>query len=319
VISTAWLIQRRPHWRRLEALLERCERRGVRALSRAELQDVGLLYRQVATDLATAREDRGSQLVAGDLNHLLARAHNTIYAADRPKMARMARFFWDTVPAAFRANAMHCLIATLVFSVAAGVGAVLAYQDPDFKAALLGPSMTETINRHEMWTHSIVAIKPLASSAIMTNNLSVAFTTFAAGIAGGVGTLYFIAFNGLLIGVVGMACALAGMSLSLWSFVAPHGVLELPAIFIAGGAGLRLGQGLVFPGLLSRRDALARAGAEAVPLALGCIPLLIVAGIVEAFVSPTDLPIAVKFSVAGALFTLLVLYLSRGRRSPSAD
>jgi uncharacterized membrane protein SpoIIM required for sporulation len=113
-------------------------------------------------------------------------------------------------------------------------------------------------------------------------------------------------FNGLLLGVIAMACAAAGMSLPLWSFVAPHGSLELPAIVIAGGAGLRLAQGVLFPGLLPRRQAVANSGALAVRLVLGCIPMLVVAGIVEAFVSPTDLSIPLKFAVAAALFLLLV-------------
>jgi uncharacterized membrane protein SpoIIM required for sporulation len=156
--------------------------------------------------------------------------------------------------------------------VAGVVGAVLTYQNPDFKVKLLGPQMVETIDRHEMWTHSIVGIKPLASSAIMTNNMSVSFTTFALGITAGLGTIYMMAFNGLLIGVIGMACGLAGMSVQLWSFVAPHGVLELPAIFIAGGAGLRIAQGLLFPGLLPRRESLARAGVEAVQAGSGHNP-----------------------------------------------
>jgi uncharacterized membrane protein SpoIIM required for sporulation len=126
-----------------------------------------------------------------------------------------------------------------------------------------------------------------------------------------------MAFNGLLIGVIGMACWLSGMSVQLWSFVAPHGVLELPAIFIAGGAGLRIAQGLLFPGLLSRRDSLARAGLEAVQLLLGTIPILIIAGLIEAFVSPTGLPVALKFSMAGALFVLLGAYLFGVSRDPS--
>ena len=118
-----------------------------------------------------------------------------------------------------------------------------------------------------------------------------------------------MAFNGLLIGVIGVACYLSGMSLQLWSFVAPHGVLELPAIFLAGGASFRIAQGLLFPGMLPRRDSLARAGLEAVQLLLGTVPILIIAGIIEAFVSPTGLAIALKFSMAAALFVLLNVYL----------
>jgi uncharacterized membrane protein SpoIIM required for sporulation len=148
--------------------------------------------------------------------------------------------------------------------------------------------------------------------------MSVGFTTFALGITGGLGTIYMMAFNGLLIGVIGMACWLAGMSLQLWSFVAPHGVLELPAIFIAGGAGLRIAQGLLFPGTLPRRESLSRAGSEAVQLLLGTVPILIIAGLIEAFVSPTGLPVALKFSMAAALFVLLNAYLFFGGREDQA-
>jgi uncharacterized membrane protein SpoIIM required for sporulation len=223
------------------------------------------------------------------------------------------RFIAVTFPCAFRQNLAPCLVSLVIFLGAAAAGAALTYRDPDFKTKVLGPAMVDTIDRHEMWTHSIVAIKPIASSQIMTNNMSVALIAFAAGITGGAGTIYMLAFNGLLLGVIGMACALSGMSVPLWSFVAPHGVLELPAIVIAGGAGLRLGQGLLFPGLLPRRQSVSIAGSEAVKLVLGCIPILIVAGIIEAFVSPTDLAVSLKFGMAAGLFVLLVIYLFSDR------
>lgn len=309
MISTHWLDQRTPYWRRLEDLLDWIERAGLKTLTRSELQELGLLYRQIAADLATVREDPSSARFATDLNQLLTRAHNTIYSAERPTASAALRFVGRTFPQAFRDNRTYCLVAGLLFWAAAIVGAALAHQDPDFKARILGPRMVETIDRREMWTHSIVAIKPYASSMIMTNNMSVAFTTFAAGITGGVGTIYLLVFNGLLIGVIGAACASSGMSLQLWSFVAPHGVLELPAICIAGGAGLRLAHGLLFPGFLPRRDSLVRAGRDAVKLVLGCVPILIIAGVIEAFVSPTDLAIPSKFLLAAALFVLLGLYL----------
>jgi uncharacterized membrane protein SpoIIM required for sporulation len=309
MISTRWLEKRKPHWSRLEALLNQSSRNGLKSLSRSDLQELSLLYRQIAADLAAIREDRGSVHFARYINQLLVRAHNTIYSGHRASPMAVALFFWKTYPAAFRRNLRHCLLATAIFAVAGVVGAVLTYQNPDFKVKLLGPEMVETIDRHQMWTQSIVGIKPLASSAIMTNNMTVGFTTFALGITGGLGTIYMMAFNGLLIGVIGTACWLSGMSLQLWSFVAPHGVLELPAIFIAGGAGLRIAQGLLFPGVLPRRDSLARAGVEAVQLLLGTIPILIIAGLIEAFVSPTGLAIPLKFSMAAALFVLLNLYL----------
>jgi uncharacterized membrane protein SpoIIM required for sporulation len=309
MISTRWLEKRKPYWTKLETLLNQSTTSGLKSLTRSELQELSLLYRQTAADLAAIREDRGSVHFSRYVNQLLVRAHNTIYSGRRASPKTIFSFFWDTYPSTFRRNLKHCLLAVLIFAVAGVVGAVLTYQNPDFKVKILGPQMVETIDRHEMWTHSIVGIKPLASSAIMTNNMSVGFTTFAFGITAGLGTIYMMAFNGLLIGVIGMACRLSGMSLQLWSFVAPHGVLELPAIFIAGGAGLRIAQGLLFPGLLPRRESLARAGLEAVQLLLGTIPILIVAGLIEAFVSPTGLPVPLKFSMAGALFVLLAVYL----------
>jgi uncharacterized membrane protein SpoIIM required for sporulation len=309
VISTRWLHERHAYWTRLEELLDRVARGGFRSLTRRELQELGLLYRQIAADLATVREHSGSDHIAEYLNQLLARAHHIIYASHGHAPSSALRFFVSDYPGVFRRNLLPCLVAVAIFIGAAALGAGLTYRNPDFKTKFLGPEMIDTINRRQMWTHSIVAIKPVASSAIMTNNMTVALMTFASGIAGGAGTLYMLLFNGLLLGVIGMACAAAGMSVPLWSFVAPHGVLELPAIVIAGGAGLRLAQGLLFPGLLPRRESIAAAGSEALKLVLGCLPILVIAGTIEAFVSPTDLGVPSKFALAAALFVLLIAYL----------
>ena len=309
MISTSWIEKRKQYWERLEQLLEQAQGRGIRSLDRSELRELGLLYRQAASDLAVLRADTSSVHFARYLNQLLARAHNTIYSGKKTSAVSILHFFRDTYPEVFRRNLPYCLLALALFLVGALAGTVLTLQDPDFQLKIIGPQMVETIRRREMWTHSVVAIKPVASSAIMTNNLSVAFTTFAAGITAGLGTIYMIVFNGLLIGVIGTACRLSGMSLQLWSFVAPHGVLELPAIFIAAGGGLRLASGLLFPGVLPRKESLARAGREAVQLLLGCVPILFVAGIIEAFLSPTELAIPMKFLFAAAMFTLLVFYL----------
>src|SRR6202035_4888989 len=108
---------------------------------------------------------------------------------------------------------------------------------------------------------------------------------------------------------VGAATAHAGMALQLWSFVAPHGVLELPSIFIAGGAGLEIARGLLFPGLLPRRDSLVQAGTRASQLLLGTIPLLVIAGLIEGFFSPSAAPISMKFALSAVLLAALLSYL----------
>jgi uncharacterized membrane protein SpoIIM required for sporulation len=312
MLSARWLNKRKLHWTRLTELLDRSGNRGVRALAHKELQELGLLYRQTASDLSTVREDPFSQPLARYLNQLLGRAHNLIYMGRRGgQRGSILRFYRQTYPRIFLATLPCTLAAFAIFLAAAVCGFLLSLHDPSFQRHLLGGPLSDTIERRQMWTHSIVTIKPLASSAIMTNNLTVAFATFAFGITAGLGTIYMLLLNGLLFGVVNVACWQAGMGLQLWSFVAPHGVLELPAIFIAGGAGLLIARGLLFPGLLPRRDSLARAGGQAARLLLGTIPLLVVAGIIEGFISPSSLPSGVKFLFALVMGGLLALYLTR--------
>jgi len=121
--------------------------------------------------------------------------------------------------------------------------------------------------------------------------------------------------NGLILGVIGVACQQHAMSRDLWSFVAPHGSLELPSIVLAGGAGLRLARGVLFPGIYSRRDSIALAGVEATRLVAGIIPLLVVAGTLEGFFSPSAAPVWLKFTVGGMLFALLLMWLFRPVRA----
>jgi uncharacterized membrane protein SpoIIM required for sporulation len=316
VISTRWLEKRRPHWLRLEQLVAISGRGSIASLKSTELQELALLYRQSASDLATVREDPASKQLAVYLNQLLGRAHNLIYMGRRQNRRGIWTFYRDIYPVIFRQTFADTFAAFVLFFAAAFAGFLMGMADPSFTRHFLGPQMIDTIERHEMWTHSIVTIKPLASSAILTNNISVALSTFALGITAGIGTVWMMLLNGLMMGVVAVACWREGMSLPLWSFVAAHGVLELPAIFIAGGAGIGIAKGLLFPGSLPRRESLVRAGRRSVQLVLGTIPMLLVAGIVEGFVSPTDLPYALKFLLAGALATILVLYLLR---RPSVD
>jgi uncharacterized membrane protein SpoIIM required for sporulation len=316
MISIRWLEKRKPYWARLEALVQKSGR-SVVSLSHSELQELGLLYRQSASDLAAVREDASNKPLAVYLNQLLGRAHNLIYYGHKTKASALLRFYGETYPRVFRETLPQTLLALGVFAVTGLAAWMITLHDPGFAHRLLGPQMMETIERREMWTQSVVTVKPLASSGIMTNNLSVAFSTFALGITAGLGTIWMMIVNGLLIGVIGAATWKAGMALQLWSFVAPHGVLELPAIFIAGGAGLEIARGLLFPGLLPRRRSLAEAGGRAARLLLGTIPMLVVAGVIEGFFSPSNAPVWEKFTVAAALFAALLSYLFLLNRTPA--
>jgi uncharacterized membrane protein SpoIIM required for sporulation len=311
VLSNQWLHKRRPYWERLTALLTQAEAVGVRNLTRTELQETVLLYRQVAADLSTLRQDPTARSYAEHVNQLLARAHHIIYSSRRNSFLHVARFLWDEYPTIIQRNMRYVVLALAVSVGGAALGSVLTLARPQFMRTMLGPAMVATIERHEMWTHSVVSVAPAASGWIMTNNLSVCFTAFASGIMFGVGTLYMMFFNGLLLGVVGAACQQHGMALDLWSFVAPHGSLELPSIILSGAAGFRLAHGVLFPGIYKRRDAIALAGAEATRIVAGIIPLLVIAGTLEGFFSPRDLPVGMKFTVGGVLFMLLLLWLFR--------
>jgi len=311
MVSIQWIEKRKSHWDRLEQLVSRA-RTGLRALNHAELQELGLLYRQTASDLAAALEDKSSPQLAVYLNQLLGRSHNLIYMGRRPPAGGIARgvvaFYRDAWPRIFRETLPRTLFAVAIFAFAMAAGWAVTIHDPGFAHRLLSPQMMDSIERREMWTHSVLTVQPLAASAITTNNLTVAFTTYALGITV-IGPIWMMLLNGLLIGVVGAATWHAGMALSLWSFVAPHGVLELPAIFIAGGAGFEIACGVLFPGFLPRRESLARAGGRASKLLLGCIPLLLVAGTVEGFFSPSGAPVAMKFTLAFLLGSALLAWL----------
>ena len=217
------------------------------------------------------------------------------------------------LPQVLRSTVNYTLAAVVIFAAAAVAGFLASLGDPSFQRFFLGGPMSDTIEQRKMWTESVVSIKPLASSAIMTNNVTVAFTTFAMGITAGIGTVYMVITNGLLLGVISAACWQAGMAKSLAQFVLPHGVLELPAIFIAAGGGLLVARGLLFPGELPRRDALVVYGGQGVRLALGIIPILFVAGVMEGVLSPSPFPAVAKFIFAAAAGGLLVIYLTRAR------
>jgi uncharacterized membrane protein SpoIIM required for sporulation len=298
--------------------------RGVSSFAHDELRELALLYRQTAADLAAAREHRADAELAAYLNRLLGRAHNLVYSASPRRPRSIVTFYTQTFPQIFRSTWRYTATSTGIFLLGALLGVTVCLADPGFERYLLGGAMMDTIDRREMWTHSIVAVKPLASSAILTNNLGVAFTAFALGITAALGTAWIMFFNGVLISVVASACHRADMSVALWSFVAPHGSLELPAIFIAGGAGLLLGRGLVAPGTLPRGEALRAHAGTAVRLVLGVIPLLVVAGVIEGFVSPVAIEPGVKFVIGAAMAILLALYLlapstrvARSEQAPS--
>jgi len=319
ILSNQWILKRRPYWDRLSSLLAQSDSSGLDQLSRAELQEMALLYRQVAADLSVLRQDPTSRTYAQHVNQLLARAHHIIYSGQKTNLLTIFRFLRDEYPAIFQRQIGYVAASLLVSTAFGLLGAALTSARPEFMRHFVGPEMIATMERHTMWTESVVSVAPLASSAIMTNNLSVSFITFAGGIVFGLGTFLALFQNGIMLGVIGAACHHYEMSLALWSFVAPHGSLELPSILIAGAAGFRLGHSMLFPGPLRWKESVARGGVEATQLVSGIIPLLVIAGSLEGFFYPSHAPIWLKFTVGGLLFLLLNLWLFRPVKTPVAS
>ena len=316
MISNLWIDLRKDNWNRLDALLRQVESHGLRSLSQPELRDLGLLYRQAAADLSAVRADRSSRTLEQYLNKLVARAHNLVYSGRRTSFAGLWQFMVHGYPRLLRRLSGYVWLATAITLTAAALGVFVTLVHPQFGEIYLGAERMNGIRQHHLWMDSILSIKPQASSQIMTNNITVCFVTFAAGITAGLGTIYMLFNNGLMLGTIATVCAKYHLSLSLWSFIAAHGALELPSIMLAGAAGLRLGAGMLFPGMLRRKDALALAGLDAVQLVAGTIPLLTIAGTLEAFLSPTHAPNALKFGVGALLFAGLCLWLGEGGRTP---
>src|SRR5438552_5169377 len=303
--------ERKSAWQRLEELLKLLDRMPLRRLHREEVRELGRIYRRTASDLAIARAEPGDLRRINYLNSLVIRAHGRIYRADAQGYGRVRDFFTRDFPLAFRRTWRYTATSFGVFLLFSLIAFFGTRHDPDFSEfAGISPFFREiVINNRTHWWEDLNEANQIGSSQIFTNNIRVTFYAFALGAMFGVGTLYILAFNGALFGAILALTYRAGFGNDLLSFVVGHGVIELSCIFIAGGAGLLIGTALLMPGDLSRGDAFKSRGMEAVRLIVGCVPLLIVAGIIEGFISPAPINPAIKFGIGSVTGVALYSYL----------
>jgi uncharacterized membrane protein SpoIIM required for sporulation len=168
--------------------------------------------------------------------------------------------------------------------------------------------LVDEVERGKLWTDIEPALRSAASSLIMTNNIRVMFLTFAGGMTAGLLTAWILISNGMHLGAIFGLLQVHGLSAGLGEFVVAHGVIELSVIFLAGGCGLYMGDALLRPGLLSRKQALVTHTRISVQVILACVPLLVVAGVIEGFVSPSGLPWWLKAAVGIATGVALYWY-----------
>jgi uncharacterized membrane protein SpoIIM required for sporulation len=310
---------RRARWERLSSLLERADGGKTRRrtpLSVEELDDMLQLYRLATTDLALARREFPGDRVTLLLNQIVGRAYGYIYR-DAPSPIRQLRVFYSrALPAEYRAAwPFLAAAAGLLFVpwIAATVAILLA---PATAALMLPPGILSEIQSGHTWFASPGAKHPALASFIMTNNMEVSLLALGGGMFGGLGTVYVLVSNGISLGAVTGALVVYHLADQLLGFVGPHSILELSVVVVAGASGLMLGHAMIWPGLRPRGEAVADAARRSIRLLLGLFPCLVVAGLLEGFVSPASFAWPLKLGIG--LVTGIALYsylLLAGRRS----
>ncbi len=300
---------RQQEWQELANLLKQCQG-AIENLSPNEVKRLGQLYRSATSDLAVAQREFPNQRVATYLNQLVARGHAIIYRSEPLALKRILHFVKAGFPQIFRETYRFTLTAALLLIIPALIAGFITNWQPEAAVWILPAEMhglIPQIEDQDLWVDIPIEERPYTSSFIMTNNIRVSFLAFGGGVTAGLLTLYTMIFNGIFLGGLTGLTAHYDVGFELWTFVIGHGVIELTTIFIAGGSGLILGWAIVHPGELSRRDALTVAAKKAVRLIIGCVPLLVIAGIIEGFISPNELlPWPVKWGVG--LVTGILLY-----------
>ena len=313
---------RSPRWILFASKLADAQRKGLKSLGEDGVRDFVSEYRALSADLARLRTAVGtggaSELFY--LGRLVAGAHNLLYRDRRSTVRDVLRFVSIDVPTEVRRSILPISIAGTFLFLPAFIAYTAVVRDPRVAPSFIPVQMLdraeEGVARAKKGTGYIPdpeVLRPLMASRIIANNVQVTFAAFALGVTAGLGTLVLLLFNGVSLGGVFGLYQSKGIVKLLIAFVAPHGVLELSAICIAGGGGLLIAAALLIPGNRTRRRALAENSRRAMHLIAASTLLLIVAGSLEGLVSPIpNWPIWAKASVSAVTAVMLALYLRGG-------
>ena len=309
-------------WRSVERWLGTQEKMQRRALQQAETRVFPRRYRQLCQHLALARARQYSPALQERLNRLALRGHRHLYRSGSRVWSRILFFIVAGFPRALRREARFVGVASAVFFVPLFALIAAIQIEPLVAFSVLSPE--QAVGYEAMYEPGAERVGRergsggdwLAFGHYIFNNTTIGFQTFAGGVLFGLGPLFFLLFNGVFIGAVAGHLTAAGHVETFWPFVAGHGAFELPAIAIAGAAGLKLSFALWSPGRAARVQALRSGALEALPLILGAAGMFLIAAFVEAFWSSTMwAPAGVKYLVAAVLWTGVIGYFAlAGRR-----
>ncbi|MCL5104288.1 MAG: stage II sporulation protein M [Armatimonadetes bacterium] len=302
----SYVEQKQPSWNALSESLDQIRKLGVRSLTRARLESLGAQYRAAVSDLSFARTQGASDDLTGYLNELAGRAHGVLYASESARAGDAIAFLVREFPRLFRSTYRYTLAAAIMFFISWGIAAYVVVSDPGVGKSLV----PDNISRKKGSDGIVSAPDPaMMSSFIMTNNVKVGIVSFAGGITAGVVTVLVMCQNGANIGAIATAAAPLMGYTRFWSYILPHGIIELMAIFICGGAGLMIAGAMIAPGNLRRSDAIRVTSGRALRLFAGTIPFYIVAATIEGFITPSVLPAWSKLTFAGITAIGLIMYL----------
>jgi uncharacterized membrane protein SpoIIM required for sporulation/uncharacterized RDD family membrane protein YckC len=319
IAAERFVIRKRDAWEAFRVLAGQAERGGLKQLGAAAIPAFAAQYREIAADLARARTYGVDPRVLEYLERVVGAGHNALYGRHTVDRVRVDRVLLREIPAAVVASRGYVLAALLTFALPAVTGYLLLRERPAVAEEVVADGIIararEGVERRAQgigYAEAPSMYLPVVASRLITNNVQVAFFAFALGSTAGLGTLVILVMNGLFFGaVLGL---FANYSLAGWllTFVAGHGVLELTAIFIAGGAGFRIAGAIIAPGDRTRRDALVLEGRMAIRMVAAAVTLLAIAGTIEGLLSASDAPAAYKYAVSAASAVFLVLYLRNG-------
>lgn len=284
-------------------------------------------YRRLCQHLALARSRGYSSRLVDHLEQLVLRGHRQLYRQRSQIGAQIVAFVLAEFPRQVRSQWRLVLLAGLLLGLTLLGSALWIYFYPEQLYSLLDPAQVSAME-HQYAPQSsrlgLGAERPASQDWQMfgfyvMNNVGIAFQTFAGGLLAGLGSVFFLIFNGLTIGAAAGHLTHIGSGQTFWSFVIGHSALELPGIMLAGAAGLGIGWALIAPGRLTRGEALRVAAKAAMQLVYGALLMLLLAAFVEAYWSArTAIAPAVKYAVGGTLWLLLMLYLARAGRGAHA-
>lgn len=312
----AFVRARASDWSELDQLLYRM--RG-KSLSAAQISRLGQLYRDLCSDLMKARGQGAGPDVVSHLDALAARAHNQLYRFRAYRAGVVKQVLLRDFPRAVRRNLAFILMSLGLFGVPMLIGTFGALSSREFALAVLPNSMLEQMA--ESYREGFSAGRNADADAAMAgfyvyNNIGIAFRCFATGILFGLGSLFFLVYNGLVIGTVFGHVAASGGGPNILAFVSGHSAFELTAIVISGGAGLRMGYSLIDTGGMTRIASLRAQAGSLIALISGAAVMLLIAAGIEGFWSPSSVPARIKWAVGAMNLVLVVLFLALAGREP---